>query len=127
MKIILKILTLSLFINSAVAATLYPSLSLLNDGASKQLHMGTDDGELSFLTTSQLAISTTTIASPMAGLIIFADGDNAYLDLDNEHVLDLLENIEISLSDGVELTDLEKAILNIGYANNQINIDGTIK
>ena len=89
--------------------------------------MGRDDGEFSFITTSQLAVSTTTTANPVAGLIVFADSNQVMLDLENDNVLEVLENIQISLSEGLELTDLEKAILKIGLENNQINVNATIK
>ena len=127
MNTILKLITLSLFISSANAASLYPTVSLFNDGAKKQLHMGRDDGEFSFITTSQLAVSTTIAANPVAGLIVFADSNQVMLDLENDNVLEVLENIQISLSEGLELTDLEKAILKIGLENNQINVNATIK
>ena len=82
-------------------------------------HGGGSD-EAGYLITSNLALSTsTTTSNPIAGLVIFADNGEVMLDMENEALQDELEMIEISIEEGQELTDLQKAIIHIGQQNNQ--------
>ena len=72
------------------------------------------------LTTTNGLTSSTTAASPLAGLVMFLDNDQMVLDMESEALLDELDVIELKLENNEELTDLQKAIIVIGKDNNQL-------
>ena len=64
--------------------------------------------------------TSSTAAHPLLGLIAMLDNGEMALDMENEELLDELDLIELKISEGEELTDRQKAIIEIGELNNQL-------
>jgi hypothetical protein len=116
-----KILALSLMSLSSVtfAASAIPAAYVVLGAA----YMGGSSGDRVFteLSTSTGLTSSTILANPVAGLIVAADSEAYSLDLENEALLDEIEAIQISIDEGQELEDQQKAILAVGVQANQLD------
>ena len=112
-----KMMTLfSLLISmSSFSASIYPSsMALLGDAMTHCPNC------MPIFTTINGLTSSTTAANPIAGLVAFADNGEIMLDMESEALQDELAVIEMALEEGEELTDLQKAIIEIGSMNNQL-------
>ena len=82
---------------------------------------GKEEEFLSFVALSSTTSAASSAAvSPLAGLIVFLDNGQIALDMENESLQDELDLIEVSIEEGLELTDIQKAIIHIGQQNNQL-------
>ena len=110
---------------SASAVTISPSLMWLaaSGNSDKTEDLITGYGGFS---TSMGLTSSTSATTVLGGLLVFADGENTVLDLENDSLLDELEMIQMNLEDGEELSPLQNAILRIGVENDQLDIYGNV-
>jgi hypothetical protein len=119
----LLILTTLLTSLSSYAVTLVGNVHL----AGEVLRGYDNDGQgMMALTSINTSILSTTIASPIAGVIVFADSKTAMIDLDNEIALEEVELIQIALEDSEELSNFQNAILEIGITNGQLDENANI-
>ena len=118
MKRILLGTILTLISVNSFALALYPNITGLI-----VLDQARDSSDrftmFNVLSTTNGLTSSTTAASPLAGLVMFLDNDQMVLDMESEALLDELDVIELKLENNEELTDLQKAIVIIGKDNNQ--------
>ena len=100
---------------NALSATVLPAQIF-----DHELHLIPGESEASILTTSHLAVATTIANAPVLGLIILADNGELELNMENEELLEELEIIKEIIEDNGKLSDYQRAILEVGTANNQI-------
>jgi hypothetical protein len=120
--------------NLLILATLLTSLSTYavtlkgNFELSIAVMQNMDNGgqAMGALTSINTSILSTTIASPIAGVIVFTDSETAMIDMDNEVAIEEVELIQIALEDGEELSDFQNAVLEIGMTNGQLDEDANI-
>jgi hypothetical protein len=120
MKKLLILVTL-LTSASSFAVTILPNTMNLAAASSSQMVEG-----YAYFTTSEGLVTSTSIASPIAGIVVFADSGTAIIDLENESALEEVELIQIALEDGDELSNFQNAVLEIGVSNGQLDEDANI-
>jgi hypothetical protein len=123
MKVLFILVTLLTSLSSS-AVTIVPSV-LMIDNTVQSGELSDKEASGIFSTVKGLTTSTT-VASPVAGVIVFADSERVMIDLQSERALEEIELIQISLDEGEELSDFQNAVLEIGVANGQLDIDAYI-
>ena len=63
---------------------------------------------------------------PILGVVVFIDADSVKLDLSNQDTLDMIEDIQFDLEDGIALNEIQEAILKTGIENQQLDAAGNI-
>ena len=114
-----KTLGLLLFIGfiNAQAVTAIPNAHLISQ---------TTPNNGGALVTSNAALTITLINAPVVGIFLLVDGESVQLDLSNQDTLDLIEEIQYNIADGIELNEIQEAILTTGVSNNQLDSNAKI-
>jgi hypothetical protein len=99
-----------------------------NAGGANEIMKDIDFDELNVMYMSTLngALTSSTVASPIFGVLMFADGERTIINLDNEIALEEVDLIQVALEDGDELSDFQNAVLEIGMANGQLDEDANV-